>query len=321
MIIVGEALVDLVEEDDGRLDPRAGGSARNLAIAAARLGGEVQYVGGLSTDGFGRRIRDELDREGVELAYAPVVDAPTPLAVVTLDDAGVAQYAFHLADTAALALQGDDLAALPGDVPLHVSLGAVTLATPGLGDALVALLASHDALTSIDPNVREVFLTDREADAARVDAAVSVVDLVRCSEEDLHLLHPDRPAADVAEAWLDTGAGAVVVTLGADGAMVRCGDVEVRAEARAGGRSVPAADEGDQVPAGPADQPDGDTVGAGDTFGGALLVSLAERGVTTRADLLALAADDWTGILGFANRAAAITTQRRGADPPHRAEL
>ena len=66
MIIVGEALVDLVEEADGRLDPRPGGSARNLAIAAARLGGTVSYIGGLSQDALGQRIRRELVAEGVD---------------------------------------------------------------------------------------------------------------------------------------------------------------------------------------------------------------------------------------------------------------
>lgn len=303
MIIVGEALVDLVAEDDGRLDPRTGGGARNLAVAAARLGGDVAYVGGLSRDVFGQRILRELVAAGVDVSHAPVVAAPTPLAVVSLDDDGVPQYAFHLADTAVLALQPDDLASLPGDDPLHVSLGAVTLATPGIGDALVALLASHDALTSFDPNVRPAFVTEREADAARVDAAVSVVDLVRCSEEDLALLHPDRGYEEVARGWLDAGAGAVVVTRGAEGAVAFSPAGEVHA------------------PTDPDAASAGDTVGAGDTFGGALLVTLVERGVRTRHDLLALTRDDWLAALDFATRAAAITVQRRGADPPYRAEL
>lgn len=305
MIIVGEALVDLVPEDDGRLDPRPGGSARNVAIAAARLGADVSYVGGLSRDGFGQRIRQELIAEGVDTSSAPEVDAPTPLAVVTLTADGDAEYRFHLEGTAALALQGDDLAALRGDEPLHVSLGAVTLATPGIGDALVALLASHTALTSFDPNVRPAFLTDREADAQRVDAAVSVVDLVRCSDEDLALLHPDESPGEVAAAWLEAGAGAVVVTRGAAGAVAWTAAGEVHSD----------------LTLWDGDTDEGDTVGAGDTFGAGLLVALHERGITTRDDLLAMTVEDWEAVLAFAGRAAAITVTRRGADPPYRAEL
>lgn len=301
MIIVGEALVDLVPEPDGRLDPRLGGSARNVAIAAARLGSDVTYVTGLSTDGFGRRLRRELSAEGIDLSCAPTFPQPTPLAVVDLREDGQADYQFHLADTAALALRGDDLASLRGDEPLHVSLGAITLATPHVGDALVALLASHDARTSLDPNVRSAFLTDRDEDAARLDAAVSLVDLVRCSDEDVALLYGDADVAEVAERWRAAGAGAVVVTRGGGGATAWTanGTVDVTAP------EVTVVD----------------TVGAGDTFGAALLVALDEAGATDRAALDRLEPDAWRAALAFAATAAAVTVGRRGADPPRRDEL
>ena len=301
MIIVGEALVDLVPESDGRLDPRPGGSARNAAIAAARLGAAVSYVGGLSSDGFGRRMRAELVAEGVDVSCSPVLSAPTPLAVVDLDDDGHADYHFHLADTAALALSSDDLACLRGDEPLHVSLGAITLATPRVGDALVALLASHAALTSLDPNVRPAFVTDPAADAERLDAAVSLVDVVRCSDEDLAVLRPGTDVAEVAAGWRRSGASAVVVTRGDGGAdaWTAAGHVHVDAPA------VEVVD----------------TVGAGDTFGAALLTALVEAGATDRAGLELLDADGWTAALDFAAGAAAVTVGRRGADPPRRDEV
>lgn len=301
MIIVGEALVDLVPEQDGRLDPRAGGSARNVAIAAARLGADVSYVGGLSADSFGRRMRAEFADEGVDVSCSPVLDAPTPLAVVDLDEAGQADYRFHLADTAALALSSDDLACLRGDEPLHVSLGAITLATPRVGDALVALLASHAALKSIDPNVRPAFVTDPSAEAERLDAAVSLVDLVRCSDEDLAVLRPDTAVADIAADWREAGASAVVVTRGDGGAEAWT----------ASGHVAVTATEVDVV----------DTVGAGDTFGAALLTALVEAGATDRAGLEVLDAHGWEAALSFAARAAAVTVSRRGADPPRRDEL
>lgn len=301
MIVVGEALVDLVAEPDGRLDPRHGGAARNVAIAAARLGADVSFAAGLSTDPFGRRLRDELADEGVDLSCAPVVDDPTPLAVVHLDADGGAQYSFHLADTAATALRTDDLACLRGDEPVHVSLGAINLGTPRVGDALVTMLASHDALTSLDPNVRSSFLTGGPQDAERVDAAVSLVDVVRCSEEDIALLHPGADPDEVASRWLGAGPALVVITRGGAGATALVGDVRVDV-----------------------DTPDVevvDTVGAGDTFGAALLVGLRSRGVTDRSGLAELAADDVRAVLEFAVAAAAVTVTRRGADPPHRDEL
>jgi fructokinase len=301
MIVVGEALVDLVTEADGRLDPRPGGAARNLAIAAARLGAEVTFAAGLSTDPFGRRLRTALAEEGIDLSCAPVVDDPTPLAVVHLGSDGGAQYSFHLAGTAATALHTDDLACLRGDEPVHVSLGAINLGTPQVGDALVTMLASHGALTSLDPNVRPASLAGGRRDAERIDAAVSLVDVVRCSEEDIALLRPGADPDEVAAGWLDDGPALVVVTRGDDGAtaLTRAGRVDVGA---------PAAEVVD-------------TVGAGDTFGAALLVGLHDLGVVQRAGLDRLAADDLRELLEFAAAAAAVTVTRRGADPPRRDEL
>lgn len=64
-----------------------------------------------------------------------------------------------------------------------------------------------------------------------------------------------------------------------------------------------------------------DTVGAGDTFGAALLTALVEAGATDRAGLEVLDTGDWEAALSFAARAAAVTVSRRGADPPRRAEV
>ena len=64
-----------------------------------------------------------------------------------------------------------------------------------------------------------------------------------------------------------------------------------------------------------------DTVGAGDTFQGALLTWLAERDALSANALAALTKDAVADALGFAARAAAITCSRRGADMPRRAEL
>ena len=64
-----------------------------------------------------------------------------------------------------------------------------------------------------------------------------------------------------------------------------------------------------------------DTVGAGDTFQAALLCTLAERGLLSRASLASLAPATLQAVLDFAAQAAAITCSRRGADLPRRAEL
>lgn len=306
MIVVGEALVDLVEEDDGRFDPRLGGAARNVALALARLGNPVQWCWGLGDDTFGTRFREEFSREGVGLELAVDTGVPTPLALVSVGDGGQPSYSFHLTGTAATRVGDDDLARVPDDRPVHVSLGAVTLATDDVGPVLRRFLAARrDApgLTTLDPNVRPAFLGDPRDQRRLLTSVAGSCGVVRCSDEDLDLLTGDGDATpdDVVDSWLEAGAGAVVVTRGAEGASVTTRSVRTSAPAPAAAVV--------------------DTVGAGDTFGAGMLTALAERGVTSAAALAGLDADDWAGVLALGARAAAVTVSRRGADPPTRAEL
>ena len=72
-----------------------GGGPFNTARTIGRLGGEVAFLGRLSTDRFGARLRDALDGDGVDLALTETTDAPTTLAVAELDADGGAVYRFH----------------------------------------------------------------------------------------------------------------------------------------------------------------------------------------------------------------------------------
>jgi fructokinase len=312
VVVIGEALVDLVPaatEAGPGLVPRAGGAPANVAVGAARLGAPVAFAGSLSSDAFGRLLADHLAGEGADLSLAPLVDAPTPLAVVSLDDAGVATYGFYLSATAAEALTATTVTPLLGadgderPAVVHVSCGAVTLVDAAGGRALTSLLhqAHGRVLTSFDPNVRPTFVDDLGAYAGAVEAVLPACDLVKVSDEDLGHLYPGTDVAEVARRWREAGAGAVVVTLGPDGALV---------EAAAGAASVPG------VPVEVVD-----TVGAGDTFGAALLAWLHRHGVADRAALDDLDLEAWRDALDQGARAAAITCTRVGADPPHAADL
>ena len=67
-----------------------------------------------------------------------------------------------------------------------------------------------------------------------------------------------------------------------------------------------------------------DTIGAGDTFGAALIDGLWDRGLLGaehREDLAALDAETWSDVLAWAATVAAVTVSRPGADPPYRHEL
>ena len=306
MVVAGEALVDLVPDAAGHLRPLPGGSPLNVAVGLGRLGLPTGYLGPLSHDAFGDLLAGRLADAGVEAVLPDRCAAPTTLAMVHLDAAGVAAYSFYLDGTSAVGLGSADVAALPdrvAAVPLHVSLGAVTLGTPGTGRTLAALLAdaSRRPFTSLDPNVRPAVMPDLAEARTALEAAVAAVDLVKVSDEDLAVLHPDADPLATARRWAADGT-LVVVTRGAEGAVALRGDA-VLAEV--------ASPRIDVV----------DTVGAGDAFTAGLLSALDAGGLVDRGTLARAEAGTIAVALRTAARVAAITCTRPGADPPRRDEL
>ena len=120
--MAGEALIDLVPADDGRLVPHPGGGPFNTARALGRLGCPVAYLGRVSTDRFGAQLAGLLAADGVRLDAHVRTDDPTTLALVDLDARGAAAYRFYTAGTAAAGLTAEAaLGALPADAAyLHV---------------------------------------------------------------------------------------------------------------------------------------------------------------------------------------------------------
>src|SRR5215475_6346632 len=100
----GDALIDFVpiKAADGReaVRPAVGGSCLNIAVGLARLGVSTGFVGGLSTDLFGRMITDHALASGVDITPATRSDRQTTLAFVRIVG-GESQYAFYDAATAA----------------------------------------------------------------------------------------------------------------------------------------------------------------------------------------------------------------------------
>ena len=102
--VAGEALIDMIVDAAGHVDPRLGGAGFNATRAVARLGWPVAFLGRLSADRFGQLLRADLDQHGVKIAVEAPSAAPTTLAMVDLDPAGVPSYHFYLDGNAAVSL-------------------------------------------------------------------------------------------------------------------------------------------------------------------------------------------------------------------------
>lgn len=276
IVVAGESLVDLVPDRYDRLAAHCGGGPFNTARALARLGQEVDFLGCVSDDAFGARLRAALAEDGVGVATVVATGLPTTLALAALGGDGGAEYRFYTEGTAAAALTPTDaLAALPATLEALVA-GSFGLMLEPLSDAILAVLETDTAtaaLTVLDPNIRPSLIPDRRAYLQRLERALRRTDVLKASAEDL------GPAA--------------LVTRGADGALVVSGDDAVAV-------SAPAVEVVD-------------TIGAGDAFTAGFLASWLHRG--RDGDRLA-DHDAVLASAEFACVVASRTCERAGADPP-----
>jgi len=277
-LCLGEALVDLVCErhvdrlpDAEAFVPHPGGATANVAIHAARTGAHVALGGGAGDDPWGPWLRDRLIAEGVDMgAFRLVAGARTPVALVWVHRSGEPEYVIHgegLAAVATALRDGLEEAVAGAD---GLFFGSNTL----VGDAEreVTLRARELALARelpvvIDANLRLGRWRTAADAAATVNACVPGAFLVRANAKEAELLTGERDPERAARALLKTGARLVVITLGAEGAILRG---ERRADAEGVAITVRS------------------TVGAGDALTGTLLGRLALSGFYPSAAAVAL---------------------------------
>jgi fructokinase len=310
--VAGEALVDLVPAPVGDyFEVAPGGSPANVALGLARLGVPARLLARIADDLLGRRIREHLTHNGVQLDHAVAAKEQTSLAMVSLDADGSPAYDFRISGTADWQWTPAEVdgALDSGEQGPVVALhsGSLALTTPP-GDAVLRdlLVRASEAVTiSYDPNCRPMLMGDPATVLAGVHEMLAVADVVKVSTEDLNWLVPGMSAEQVVDDWLSRGPTLVAVTLGSDGVLA---GTAAGLRARRPGVSVKVID----------------TVGAGDTFSAALLAGLHRGnllGAENRSKLRAMDYSTLDELLYDAVLAAAIACSRRGADPPTRGDL
>jgi fructokinase len=300
MWVCGEVLVDLIPDaaNPGERIGVIGGGPENTAIALARLGHQVEFIDGISSDKWGVAAKAELDADGVGTSFCKFSDKPTCQAIVSLDANGSASYEFVIDGTATFDFSADWLPDAYKHKPSLLHIGTlVTAIEPGASVLFDwALQVSELAPIIFDPNIRPAVIPDRENYREQVEKWLSISSVVKVSEDDLAWLYPDENDRDVAKKWIDSGVGVVVITRGANGmtALTCCDFAEVP------GVKVEVVD----------------TIGAGDTVGAILAEAVKNVGLEDMKD-----SGQLLTMLEKAARAAAITCSRKGAQPPTLKEL
>ena len=259
-----------------------GGKGANQAVAAARLGGHVRFLGSFGSDDAGMRYVEHLESEGVDTSLSVNSERANGCALIAVDHGG--GNIIISAPGANQDLQPEHLAGLreqlkPGDVVLLQC--EVPMATN-----VEAAIMAHEigALLVFNPSPFENFDRLKEE-------GIGV--LVVNEHEAALAIGQDLEEGDLLEALAEMASGmaeAVVVTRGAEPAWLITRD------------------EFEEFPSQPVTPVD--TVGAGDTFTGALAVALSEGEALESA-------------VAFAQMAAGRAVLAMGAQAamPHRAEL
>jgi fructokinase len=290
--VCGEVLIDILPSG-----PVVGGGPANTAKALARLGLQVDFIDGISTDAYGVTARKELERDGVGLTLTLNSDKPTCTATVTLDSAGSASYEFLIAGTATFDFNDSWLPDPEGLKPSVLHIGTLATIVEPASTTLHnwAIKCAEFAPIVFDPNVRSSVVGDREKYRSAVEKWVGISSVIKLSDDDISWLYPDESMEEVAKRWISGGASLVVVTRGAHGII---GYTEHGYEEVDGAKVTVV-----------------DTVGAGDTVGAVLVEGIMKHSV------IGLQGQVLNAVLHRAAIAAGITVSRAGAQPPRLHEL
>jgi sugar/nucleoside kinase (ribokinase family) len=225
IVVLGEALIDLFAESGVPLKeaqtfrPLPGGAPANVAVALARLGADVGFVGKVGIDGFGSLLIDTLTREGVDTAWFTAdPHAPTMLALVAAPRPTVQDFVLYSGASALLS---------PGELPYEYITGAqvfvygsVTLASDSQAAAVAAARWARDAGQHVvfDVNLRPALWPDLEEARLRIGESVALANVVKLNEAELEFLTGVGDPVLGSERLLERDVDLCCVSMGSKGA-------------------------------------------------------------------------------------------------------
>lgn len=271
-----------------------GGTASNVAVAAARLGIETTYVGKVGDDFMGRFARRELETSGVD-THSLLTDEElfSSHVFVSLLN-GERSFSFAVFGSASLNVHPEELDV---DEILNTKMlyvAGVNFIDAPIKKATIALLdeaLARGVPAVVDMNYRQPLHGTPQAFARSMEEIIPKVRVVKGSAEDFRDIFKTQKLSDVGPALVAKGVELVVMTEDADGASWYF-DGEIHSVGAFQAQMI-------------------DTTGAGDCFMGALLYDITRRG-----GLDELSNDSLYEIVRFANAAASICVEGYGAVDP-----
>lgn len=300
VVAFGEMLIDYTQSGTTEtgirtFDENPGGAPGNMAVAVAKLGRKVSFVGKVGTDLQGELLIETLKNNQVDVSGMVQDDKYfTTLAFVQINENGERKFSFARKPGADTQLESSDLKPEIIEAAKIFHFGSLSLTEePSRGTTWVAveMAKKAGAVISYDPNYRELLWSSKEVAMEQMRSVVGLVDIMKISDEETELLTGKVSPEEASQCLIDQGVKVVVVTLGGEGAFIRTKDATMK---------VP----GFKV------QPV-DTTGAGDSFWGGFVYSIINSGV----ELDQLTIEELGGFVKFGNALASLCVEKRGGIP------
>ena len=300
VITIGRVSVDLYPEQIGVSLPEVktfakslGGSATNVAVAAARLGHRSAVITRVGDDGFGEYVRAALEGFGVDPRWVSTdPDLRTPLAFCEIfppDDFPILFYRQPKAPDINIRAGDLDLEAIAA-VPLFWMTGTGLSDEPSRSTTLAALERRSEGITVFDLDYRPMLWASRDETERFYREALQYATVAVGNQEEGEVAVGTSDPSEASEALLDLGLDLAVVKRGPEGVLARTAEGVAEAQ--------------------PIEVEIVNGLGAGDAFGGALCHGL-------------LSGWDPERMIRYANAAGAIVASRLACadDMPTREEV
>ncbi|MFM1826479.1 MAG: hypothetical protein RLZZ37_1114 [Actinomycetota bacterium] len=306
ILVIGEALIDVVHSPDGQIQKIVGGSPANTAVALSRLGVDTFMKSRTSSDEFGTIIRQYLESENVNLSLGVIGKEPSTVIKAYIQNDRSAKYEANLIGASDFGWNFNELEFDQSNFS-YVHLGSLTsYVEPGASHVenwFTKLRKETQLLLSFDPNIRHPLDGQKSEDVRnRAKRLCSISHIVKASDEDFEWIAQTNNYQEFARKLINTGTEIVIITRGKNGAWIITSD-ENEFEIPAQIIKVE------------------DTIGAGDTFSAAFLAQLIEKQITTLQKLKKLNKHELEVILKNCAHASGVTCSRQGANPPSKNEV
>jgi fructokinase len=303
VIAIGEALIDFIPQEKGRLLKEVenflrvpGGAPLNVVAAVCKLGGKGKMLTQLGEDAFGDNIIDTVKPLGVDVSgILRTKEANTALAFVSLREDGERDFSFYRKPSADMLLRAEDIKIgdfNEGDILHFCSVSLIEAPIKEAHRRAIEYAEKNNCIISFDPNIRLPLWDSKEKCREAILEFLPKAHILKISDEELTFITGIEDERQALMSLFKGNVEVVIYTKGTNGAefitknnTIWAPSFKVKVE---------------------------DTTGAGDSFIGAFLYQISSNKLTLDT-LITLEGEEKKKMLVFSNATAALTVSKRGA--------